>query len=71
LCAEFINYRKKLKVMGDWTADLLFKPDVARVRNYIIKKKEGHYKADLDHGMKKETKKENTSNSVNIRKDNT
>jgi hypothetical protein len=39
LCAEFINYRKKLKVMGDWTADLLFKPDVAMVRNYIIKKK--------------------------------
>ena len=43
--------------MDDWTADLLFMRDVAMVRIYIIKEKEGHYKADLDHDMKKEVRK--------------
>jgi hypothetical protein len=47
--------------MDDWTADLLFKPDVAMIKNYALKEKEGHYnKANLDHPMKKE----NTSNSI-------
>jgi NADH dehydrogenase len=34
--------KKKLKVMGDWTADLLFKPDVSMVKGYIAKEKEGN-----------------------------
>jgi NADH:ubiquinone reductase (H+-translocating) len=29
--------KKKLKVMGDWTSDLMFKPDVAMIKRPIIK----------------------------------
>jgi len=32
--------KKKLKVMSDWTADLLFKLDVAMIKGYIAKEKQ-------------------------------
>jgi len=34
--AKLPTAKKKLKVMGDWTSDLIFKPDVA-----MIKRSEG------------------------------
>jgi NADH:ubiquinone reductase (H+-translocating) len=60
--------KKKLKVMGDWTADLLFKPDVAMVRGYMVSEKQGnHDNSALDHNMGKEKEKD----SVNIGKEKT
>ena len=50
-------------------ADLLFKPDVAVVKSYMINEKQGnHDKGALDHSMKKEKEKED---SVNIGKEKT
>ena len=44
--------------MGDWTADLLFKPDVAAFKSCMINEKHGN------HDKEKE-------DSVNIRKEKT
>jgi NADH:ubiquinone reductase (H+-translocating) len=61
--------KKKLKVMGDWTADLLFTPDVAMVRGYMVSEKQGNRdKSALDHSMEKEKEK---GDSVNIGKEKT
>ena len=63
--------KKKLKVMGDWTADLLFKQDVAVVKSYMINEKQGdHDKGALVHSMEKEKEKEK-EDSVNIGKEKT
>jgi hypothetical protein len=45
--------------MGDWTADLLFKADVAVVKRHMVNEKQGnHDKNALDYSMEKEKEKE-------------
>ena len=46
------SLKKKLKVMGDWTMDLIYKPDVAMVKRY---NKDFHDNAAQGHSMKKES----------------
>lgn len=47
---------KKLKVMGDWTTDLLFQPDVSMIKRFVVK--ENYHHDDLgSHNMKKELEK--------------
>jgi NADH:ubiquinone reductase (H+-translocating) len=59
--------KKKLKVMGDWTMDLVYKPDVAMIKSY-----EGDYhdRAAVGHSRKKEDEKQHTNNSAKISHDN-
>jgi NADH dehydrogenase len=58
--------KKKLKVMGDWTTDLLFKPDVSMVKGYVVSEKQGNRdKSALDRSMEKEKEK---GDSINIDK---
>ena len=53
---------KKLKVMGDWTANFLFKPDVSMIKRFVVK--EDHYHHDLEsHNIKKEMEKINSPTS--------
>ena len=59
--------KKKLKVMGDWTTDLLFKSDVAMIKRYVVKEDSHHHHHDLEsRDMKKENEKASTSNNINI-----
>ena len=54
-CFCYVWQKKKLKVMGDWTADLLFKPDVTVVMSYMINGKQAnHDKGALVHRVEKE-----------------
>lgn len=39
--ANLPTTKKKLKVMIDWTMDLLFKPDVAMIKRFVKEKREG------------------------------
>jgi hypothetical protein len=58
--------------MGDWTTDLLFKPDVAMVMGYKVNEKQGnHDKSALDHRMEKENEEGKQQDSVNIGKEKT
>jgi NADH:ubiquinone reductase (H+-translocating) len=50
--------KKKLKVMGDWTMDLIYKPDVAIIKGY---KEDYHDKAALGHSREKEGEKQHAS----------
>src|SRR5919202_1328951 len=34
--ANLPTIKKKLKVMGDWTMDLIYKPDVSMVKGYVV-----------------------------------
>jgi hypothetical protein len=55
---------KKLKVMGDWTTDLLFQPDVSMIKRFVVK--ENYHHDDLgSHNMKKELEKTNSPTSEN------
>jgi hypothetical protein len=68
--------KKKLKVIGDWTMDLIYTPDVAMIKKQIIfadedqirragteeGKKEQH---DAPAKVKEEVKKSNTDNTNN------
>src|SRR5919202_1044337 len=67
--------KKKLKVMGDWTMDLIYTPDVAMIKKQIIfagedqirragreEEKEQH---DAPAKVKEEVKKSNTDNTNN------
>jgi hypothetical protein len=60
--------KKKLKVMSDWTTDLLFKPDVAMIKRFVVK--ENCHKHDLEsHNIKKENEEAssiNTSSEVGV-----
>jgi NADH:quinone reductase (non-electrogenic) len=38
--ANLPTLKKKLKVMGDWTSDLIFKPDVAMIKRSDMQKTE-------------------------------
>jgi len=38
--ANLPTLKKKLKVMGDWTSDLIFKPDVAMIKRTDMQKTE-------------------------------
>src|SRR5919202_3921161 len=50
--------KKKLKVMGDWTADLFFKPDVSMVRGYLASEKQGNRdKSVMEQGIENEKEK--------------
>jgi NADH:ubiquinone reductase (H+-translocating) len=50
--------KKRLKVMGDWTADLLFKPDVSMIRGYLASEKQGNRdKSVMEQGMENEKEK--------------
>ena len=43
----------KLKVMGDWNADILFKPDVSMIKRFVVK--EGYHQDVLEsRNIKKE-----------------
>ena len=59
--------KKKLKVMGDWTMDLIYKPDVAMIKS---SKGDYHDKAAVDHSRKKEDEKQDANNSAKISHDN-
>ena len=53
---------KKLKVMGEWTADILFKPDVSMIKRFVMK--EGYHQDVLEsRNIKKEMEKTNNSTS--------
>ena len=53
--------------MSDWTADLLFKSEVAMLKIYMVSEKRGNYdKIDLDYRIEKENE-----DSVNIGKEKT
>ena len=66
--SNLTTIKKKLKVMGDWTTDLLFKPDVAMVKSYMVSEKQGnHDKSALDHSMEKKKEKEE-GDSLNVSK---
>jgi NADH:ubiquinone reductase (H+-translocating) len=60
--------KKKLKVMSDWTTDLLFKPDVSMIKRFVVK--ENCHQHDLEsHNIKKENEKAssiNTSSEVGV-----
>jgi NADH:ubiquinone reductase (H+-translocating) len=58
--------KKKLKVIGDWTMDLIYKPDVAMIKSYG----DYHDKAAIGHSRKKEDEKQHTNNSAEISNDN-
>jgi NADH dehydrogenase len=38
--ANLPTIKKKLKVMSDWTADLIYKPDVAMIKKYMYERHE-------------------------------
>ena len=38
--ANLPTIKKKLKVMGDWTMDLVYKPDVAMIKKFVETQKE-------------------------------
>ena len=38
--ANLPTIKKKLKVMSDWTADLIYRPDVAMIKKYMYERHE-------------------------------
>ena len=54
--------------MSDWTTDLLFKPDVAMIKRFVVK--ENCHQHDLEsHNIKKENEKArscNTSSGIGV-----
>jgi len=50
--------KKKLKVIGDWSADLFFKPDISMVKGYVASEKQGNRDQNaLNHRLEKEEEK--------------
>jgi NADH dehydrogenase len=67
--SNLTTIKKKLKVMGDWTADLLFKPGISMVKGYMVGEKQGnHDNSALDQSMEKEKEK---GDSLNVSKEKT
>ena len=59
--ANLPTSKKKLKVMGDWTSDLFFKPDVAMIKRSDIQSignidKQSSSNSSSGHGNIKNTK---------------
>jgi hypothetical protein len=68
--------KKKLKVIGDWTMDLIYTPDVAMIKKQIIfagedqirragREEEEKEQHDAPAKVKEEVKKSNTDNTNN------
>jgi NADH dehydrogenase len=61
--------KKKLKVMGDWTMDLIYKPDVAMIKKQLLVREEGQRglvgeeEGEQEQVTKKESKKSGTSSN--------
>ena len=45
------NNYEKLKVMSDWTMDLLFKPDVAMIKRFVSEKESGNFESISDNNI--------------------
>ena len=57
--ANLPTAKKKLKVMGDWTSDLFFKPDVAMIKRSDIQ--------SIDNVGKQSSSSSNSSGHANIK----
>jgi NADH:ubiquinone reductase (H+-translocating) len=63
--------KKKLKVMGDWTMDLIYKPDVAMIKKQLLLREEGQRglvggeQGEQEQATKKEESKKSGSSSSN------
>jgi NADH dehydrogenase len=69
--------KKKLKVMGDWTMDLIYKPDVAMIKKQLLFADErqtgrggGAEQHEVRAKQKEEAKKSNTDSTTNEASDN-
>jgi hypothetical protein len=56
--------KKKLKVIGDWTMDLIYKPDVSMIKKQMLLREEGQRAGGGERQGKQATEKKESKKST-------